>query len=149
MALDFQVLSIGDLDEVYTFADDRLKKQIPDENERTFHSWHAKWRKEALEHYLRLGWSFIARDNGRVVGFFLGQPLIFFRGQTQTLWLECMQARDNEVAEALFEVAVKVAREKHLQRVLIADADAHRSALDKWKPVRLDEDIAEIKSSKG
>jgi hypothetical protein len=124
-ALEFQVLSLGDLDEVYSFSEQELRSSVPDETERAFASWHARWRKEALEHYLRLGWSFIARDkNGETAGYFLAQPLLFFRGQTQTLWVEWIAAREDETRNALADVAKRVAREKNLQRVLYSEGES-------------------------
>lgn len=149
MAVEFQVLSLSDLDEVYEFANRRLVANIPDEQERTFALWTVKWRREALEHYLKLGWSFIARDNGATVGFFLAQPFLFFRGQTQTLWVEHIEAIDSETAEKLVEVAVRVAREKHLQRVLFSDSDKFTNALSPWRPSRLHDHIAEVMTTKG
>lgn len=151
MALTFQVLSLNDLDEVMDFASRRLALAIPDETERAFASWSAKWRREALEHYLKLGWSFIARRDSAdgtltTAGFFLGQPFLFFRGQTQTLWIEHIEANDSETAAALIDVAVRVAREKNLQRTLIADSGRFSSELLKWKPQMLEQDIAEVKS---
>lgn len=150
MTIEFQVLGLSDLDEVYGFAERRLVQSMPDETERMFHSWQVRWRREALEHYLKLGWSFIARDTeGRTLGFFLGQPFLFFRGQTQTLWVEHIEAHDSAVREALIDVAVRVAREKHLQRVLIADADQFKQELERWTWAPLNESIAEIKTTKG
>lgn len=152
-SLVFQVLSLSDsdLDEVHSFAERALQARVSDETARVFESWSAKWRREALEHYLRLGWSFIAREHGRTAGFFLAQPFLFFRGQTQTLWVEHIEAPEARVREALVEVAVRVAREKHLQRVLFADGDRLEPELGRWNPVRLTEteSIAEIKTTKG
>jgi hypothetical protein len=145
--LVFQVLAPGDLNEVYDFAEARLREEISDENERIFRSWDVRWKKEALDHYLKLGWSFIARRDGRAVGFFLGQPFLFFRGHTQTLWVEHIEANDKEVSEALCDVAVKVAREKHLQRVLFSTTNLSQE-LKKWSPVALPDSIAEIKTTK-
>ena len=150
MALEFQVLSTGDFDEVTAFAQSRLEASVPDETERTFKSWSARWRKEALDHYLKFGWSFIARDTeGKTAGFFLAQPFLFFRGQTQTLWVELVEARDEATAKALVDVAVRVAREKHLQRILFADADVLKGALAPWTTVPLETTICEVKTTKG
>ncbi len=149
MTLDFQVLGPKDIEEVFTFAEQRLVQQVPDENERMFRSWEVKWRREALEHYLKIGWCFIARENKAVAGFFMAQPFLFFRGQTQTLWVEHIEARDAATEESLAEVAVRVAREKHLQRVLFADADRLERAIAKWSPKPLGDAIAEIKTTKG
>lgn len=150
MSLDFQVLSLNEIDEVYAFAEQTLAASVDDSTERAFQSWSARWRREALSHYLRLGWSFIAREQGRMVGFFLAQPFLFFRGQTQTLWIEHLEARDSSVCEALLEVAVKVAREKHLQRVLLeATAVKDSALLAKYRPEPLEQTILEIKTTKG
>jgi hypothetical protein len=160
VALAFQVLSPGDLDEVFRFADEKLKKSVPDDTERAFQSWSVRWRKEALEHYLRMGWSFVARkeaalgEKGETMGFFLAQPLLFFRGQTQTLWVEHVSAADEETTRQLVEIAVKVAREKHLQRVLFSQPSEISLALEPWKPTLLGDDhrsdlIAEVKTTKG
>jgi hypothetical protein len=150
MLLDFQVLSLADQDEVQNFAAARLALRVPDEIDRRFQSWEAKWRPEALHHYLPLGWSFIARNESReAVGFFLGQPLLFFRGQTQSLWIECIEASSAEVSRALIDVAVRVAREKHLQRALFCDAES-LSELEAWKPdFILRGNIAVVKTAKG
>lgn len=149
MAVEFQVLSLSDLDEIFNFANQRLVASIPDEQERTFALWAAKWRREALEHYLKLGWSFIARENGATVGFFLAQPFLFFRGQTQTLWVEHIEAIKPEIVERLIEVAVRVAREKHLQRVLFSDSGKFMNELSPWRAVRISDDIAEVMTTKG
>ena len=157
MQLVFQVLSAPDLEEVFQFASARLAAAIPDENDRMFASWTVAWRREALEHYLKLGWSFIVRDESdrdesgkpKPVGFFLGQPFLFFRGQTQTLWIEHIEAVNDSVQTQLVEVAVKVAREKHLQRAIFADADRLSPQLKVWNPTPLDEPIAVVRTTKG
>jgi hypothetical protein len=146
-----QVLSLPDLDEVLGYAEKRLERSEPNEQERMFKSWSVKWRREALEHYLKLGWSFIARDEqtNRTVGFFLAQPFLFFRGQTQTLWVEHIEADDGDVKRQLVDTAVRVSREKHLQRVIFADANEHAEVLKTWSPEALETDIAVVKTTKG
>ena len=89
-----------------------------DPMEREMQSWNARWRAEALDHYLPQGWSFVALDDDKVVGFLIAQPLLFFRGLTQTLWVEDVLGPD---AEALIEAARAWARDKHLQCVLCDD----------------------------
>ncbi|MES2856364.1 MAG: hypothetical protein V4692_10905 [Bdellovibrionota bacterium] len=152
MGLAHQVLAASDIEFVYEFAHRRLTEQIVDETVRTFASWEAKWRKEALEHYAKLGWSFTTRDeNTRAIkGFFLGQPLLFFRGQTQTLWIEHIEADSDETANMLIEIAVKVAREKHLQRVLVSEYPKWKNYLSAWNPEPLEAgSIAVVKTTKG
>lgn len=147
-SIEFQVLSLGDLEEVYAYAEERMKREIPDETDRRFRLWDVRWKREALEHYLKLGWSFIARIDGRAVGFFLGQPFLFYRGQTQTLWVEHLEADTAQITDALSEVAVKIAREKHFQRVLFGQSGSLRDALERWKPSPLENDIVEIRTTK-
>lgn len=144
MTLVHQVLSPSDLETVYEFASKRLVVEIPDSTERQFASWTAKWRRESLEHYLKLGWSFIVREGshtGPTRGFFLGQPLLFFRGQTQSLWVEHLDGETPEAIASLVDVAVRVGREKHLQRVLFAEADKHKDYLKAWNPTFLHSDL--------
>ena len=151
MAIVHQVLSLPDLDEVYAYAFSKLEKREPNEQDRLFYSWSAKWRKESLEHYLKLGWSFIARDEQtqQAVGYFLAQPFLFFRGQTQTLWVDHVETNDADIEKELVDIAVKVAREKHLQRVLFADAEKLAKALESWNPEPLESNILIIKTTKG
>lgn len=149
-ALVFQVLSSNDIKEIYGFAEQAHALAFPDETERTFQSWSARWRREALEHYLKMGWSFVARhEDGRTAGFFLGQPFLFVRGQTQTLWIELVEGDSATTKDALVDVAVRVAREKHLQRVLFSEADELAQPLARWNPSALTESIAEVKTTKG
>ena len=83
-------------------------------------SWNASWRSESLEHYIPLGWSFLVEnpENAQVEGFFLGQPLLFFGGHTQVLWVETVLGKNKEVTHQLAETAYRLAREKHFQRVV-------------------------------
>ena len=149
MSLVFQTLGLTDIDEVYAYAERRLVLEIPDEIERRFRSWEVAWRREALEHYLKLGWSFIVRRDQQVVGFFLAQPFLFFRGNTQSVWVEHVEADDSETTQALIEVAVRVAREKNFQRALFANAEKLHAELLKWAPTPLPDRIAEVRTSKG
>jgi hypothetical protein len=146
-----QVLSAPDIEEVFNYASARLALSEPNEQDRMFKSWAAKWRREALEHYLKLGWSFIARDEQtkQTVGYFLAQPFLFFRGQTQTLWVEHVDGDTKAITDELVDVAVRVAREKHLQRVLFADASALADALKPWHPEPLESDIEVVRTTKG
>jgi len=152
MALEFQVLCEDDLDNIFDYAQLQLNQFITDKEELTFLSWAARWRREALAHYLPMGWSFVARDDeGVMVGFFLAQPLIFFRGQAQSLWVEHIETPDTHVRQALVDLAIRVAKEKHLQRVLFSDVrdQTFRAELDAYGAKLIIEPIAEIKTTKG
>ncbi len=88
-------------------------------------SWSSPSRQESLESYLPKGWSFSVRDlkENKLLGYFLGQPLLFFQKQTQVLWIEHMMALSEAVYDCLIEVAYRQAREKHLQRVYFANCE--------------------------
>ncbi|HRK06175.1 MAG TPA: hypothetical protein PLZ57_00270 [Pseudobdellovibrionaceae bacterium] len=113
---EFQVLSLRDLDEVYAWAKARAAELHPDD---AFIEWTAAWRRESLEHYLATGWSMASRDpqSGQLRGFALAQPILFFRQQTQTVWLEYLAAQDETKAAELFQVMIGIARDKHMQRL--------------------------------
>ncbi len=127
VSLFFRILQSADLDEVLEFEQKKLLELVTDDNERTFQSWSARWRKESLEHYLNLGWSFIARDRempsahsdeGLIVGYFIAQPFLFLEGNTQTLWVEHLAYSSLQARDSLCELACKLSREKHFQQVL-------------------------------
>ncbi len=134
MQNEFYVASFSDLDRIYDFANTTLSKLAKDPTAFMFESWTAPWRKESLEHYLNGGWSFIATNsNNDVAGFFLAQPILFMSRQTQSLWVEMLMGENQSVVEFLAEIAIKTAREKHLQRVLFADYAKNKSYLEKFQ----------------
>lgn len=120
MQLQPVVLIFDDLDRVFDFEMRRLEREIPDEDERMLAQWRSPWRREALEHYLKLGWSMSLHDSqGEMVAYFLAQPFLFMRCQTQTLWVEHVGGTAEAHRLEALEVAVRLARDKHLQRVLV------------------------------
>ncbi len=122
--MDIRVLQPSDGDLILKYEMARLARSEPDENERQFKMWHASWRQESLDHYLPLGWSFGAFHNGALAGYFLAQTQLFTRGLTQTLWVERLAADEAQVEAELKDVAERLRREKHLQRVLYSDANS-------------------------
>lgn len=134
MQNEFYVASLNDLDRIYNFASEKLSKLAQDPTAFMFESWTAPWRKESLTHYLKGGWSFIATTPTKeVAGFFLAQPILFMNRQTQSLWVEMILGEDRPTTEFLAEIAIKTAREKHLQRVLFADFSKNRSYLERFQ----------------
>ncbi len=119
-----QVLRLIDLENILEFEKCKLAENVTDEFERELASWSASWRKEALEHYLPLGWSFAlfgAQNDLR--GYFLAQPQLFVKGLTQTLWVERLHAQSSEEAIQLAEIAYGIAREKHFQKVIFKQSE--------------------------
>jgi len=120
MSINYKIAQSDDLETIYNYAHNKLKNQISDEMELMMKVWESNFRKEALEHYLKLGWSFIAQnEKNEIVGFFLGQPLLFIDAQTQTLWMEMIEADDFKIQAELADIAIKLSRDKHLQRVIL------------------------------
>jgi hypothetical protein len=132
--INYKIAQAEDLEKIYSYAEAQIKKEIPDDMERMIAIWESRFRKEALEHYLKMGWSFIAENqNQEMTGFFLGQPLLFFQGQTQTLWVECIFADNQKIKSELVEIAYKLSRDKHFQQVLFPE-DVQNLTFEKQIP---------------
>ncbi|MCM2281024.1 MAG: hypothetical protein NDI61_04175 [Bdellovibrionaceae bacterium] len=158
MELVYQVAAPDELDELLEFTKQRLADTEPDPIARRFAEWTAPWRRESLEHYLKLGWSFTARvpsqgeRRGELMGFFLGQPFLFLRGHTQTLWIEHLDGLDPGIRAGLTDVAVRLARDKHMQRVLFGNGlagAANGADLKSWPSRAITEEIREVQTTKG
>jgi hypothetical protein len=122
MFIDYRIAQTQDLENIYQFALQKLKLRYPNEMECMIKVWESRFRKESLEHYLKLGWSFIAETkiNQHLQGYFIGQPLLFFEGQTQTLWVEDILAETEEIESDLVEIAYKLSKDKHFQKVFFS-----------------------------
>lgn len=149
MSLDFKIVMVSEIPEILDFEQRKLAEQIVSEEDRTILSWNARWRKEALEHYIPMGWSFLVRDTamksdfangeGQLIGYFIAQPLLFLDGQTQSLWVEHLQYSSLQARDELTDLAFRLSREKHLQKVYFPknpatlNATKHMRA-EEWNP---------------
>jgi hypothetical protein len=131
--LDLRILFPADKEALLAFAKRQLAASVEDTMEREMQSWNARWRGEALDHYLTQGWSYGAFVNDELRGFLLGQPLLFYRGLTQTLWVEHVEADSPATTLQLLDAAYKWARDKHLQCVVVEDSPAMKHAVSDWK----------------
>lgn len=151
MISNYRIAQTADLDSIYEFAFRRLKSDNNQTNEMDLMMlvWESRFRKESLEHHLKLGWSFVGFDpeSQRLTGFFIGQPMLFFQGQTQTLWVEYLLAEDSTVENQLLEITYKLARDKHFQRVVF---DHYlQSKLEKLNQrVQINEPLVWVKTTK-
>ena len=146
--MEMRVLTPEEIDEVLVYERELLKTKIENDFERELAEWSARWRREALEYYLPLGWSFAVRDqNQKLQGYFLGQPLLFFRGHTQNLWVEHLSAQSADVQKLLIEIAYRWSRDKHLQRVLFAQAD-WLDSVSGYPIEKFSDNIVEIRTTK-
>lgn len=147
--MDTRILLETDQESITAFEKDRLNQSVSDPIEREMKSWDSRWRKEALEHYLPQGWSFGVFENGRLAGYFIGQPYIFHRGLTQTLWIEHLSFNSSVVAKVLLDVAHKWARDKHLQAVLLENRPEYSFVIEEFPKVVVDrQGLLELRSAK-
>lgn len=144
--IQYRVATLNDIERAFAFSEEHFDRTLP-EMERMMAMWNVRWRKEAITHYFNTGWSFIAEQNGKLAGYFMAQPFVHFRGQTQTVWVEHLESQNENIVHGLVEIAVKVAREKHMQRVLFSGE--LQNSVNVWNPTLLDEKILEVKTTKG
>jgi hypothetical protein len=157
MSLFLRIAVPGEIEEVLEFENRKLKESFADDAERMMQSWNSKWRKEALEHYLPMGWSFVARDSnqssefsneGLLVGYFIAQPLLFFDGQTQSLWVEHLQYSTLQARDELCDLAWRLSREKHFQRVYFPNTPALSPTLKTLKAEQWSSQVLMLKTTK-
>lgn len=135
-SLEVRILLLADQDAVTSFEKTKAEATQFDAMEREMQSWSARWRSEALAHYLPQGWSFGAFRAGKLEAYVLAQPFIFFRGLTQTLWIEHVGFASPEAALQVLDVAHRWARDKHLQCVLLEDDPALKTVIQNWPAAR-------------
>ncbi len=147
--LEIRILLESDQDTVMAFARHQLEKTETEPMDIEMKTWVARWRAEALAYYLPQGWSFGVYAGGKLRGFLLAQPLLFYRGLTQTLWIEELIFEGPASGELLLETAYKWARDKHLQCVLLEGSAGRTALVEKWKHARAtDEPMIELRSSR-
>lgn len=130
----YQIAQLTDVEPIFKFESTLKFGAEAESIENKIQMWDSSYRIEALEHYFKLGWSFLAlNQNKEIVGFFLGQPFLFMDKQTQTLWIEYVSAINEEVKTELIDLAYRLSREKHFQRVLLS-SDFEKETLSKSFP---------------
>jgi hypothetical protein len=118
----YRIAQLSDVDAVFDYEYKKHADPGLDEIENQIQVWNSFYRKESIEHYFKTGWSFLAVDSKQnVVGFFMGQALLFLNKQTQSLWVEYMSTSTIEIHTELIDIAYKLSREKHFQTVLFSD----------------------------
>lgn len=145
----YRIAQLADVENIHQFEMTLKFGDEAESIESKIQVWDSSYRTEALEHYFKLGWSFIAtNEKNEIVGFFLGQPLLFLDKQTQTLWVEYVSAINNEVKTELIDIAYRLSREKHFQRVLIS-SEFEKQNLDKPFPFKAwDRQVSVLKTTK-
>jgi len=133
---EVQVLLPQHKDAVLAFAKAQLARRVSDPTESELQSWTAPWRAEALDHYLNMGWSYGLFEGETLVGFLLAQPLLFYRGLTQTLWVEHVSAPESQGRVLLLDTAYRWARDKHFQCVLVEGSPELLEHIGQWRSAR-------------
>jgi hypothetical protein len=136
-----RILLPQERDAILNSAKERFKARFANPMEAEMQSWSARWRAEALDHYLPQGWCFGAfSPTEENLGFVLAQPFLFYRGLTQTLWVEHLEATTTDVGQRLLDTVYRWSRDKHLQCVLVENSGEIAAILQDWPNVRLLED---------
>ena len=157
MSLFFRIATLEDLKEIHEFETKKLHESVSDPMEREIQSWHSKWRQESLEHYLPSGWCFIARDpliksdfspEGQLVAYFLAQPMLFVDGQTQSLWVEHVAYSSLQSRDEICDLAYKLSREKHFQRVYFPNSSVILNSISHMKPQPFAQSAVYVKTTK-
>jgi hypothetical protein len=156
LSLYLRVIDSTDIEMILSFEEKKLSETIGDPMEQKFASWNAKWRRESLEHYVPLGWSFLAKDKdtissdpeGTFVGYILCQPLIFLDGQTQTLWVEHLQYSSLQARDELCDLAVRLSKEKHFQKVVFPAGGSVANAIKSYGPQVWTPQMLQVKTTR-
>lgn len=132
--MDFERLKVLRLEDKGLLMSFEQAKSSQDPDPMAFmKNWSSPWREESLDHYLSLGWCMAHIFEGEVKGYVLVQPILFFLGHTQSLWIESVRAQSEEISAELFEAIVKVSKDKHMQQVffnsnLLQDFESHNKS---------------------
>ena len=114
-----QSLRPEDLESILALEKSKALADGSDEIEASMKEWSSRWRREALEHYLPLGWSFGVFDNDKLQSYVIAKVIPFFRSYTQVLWIENITTKDKLDKAQLMDVLYKYSKEKHLQYVMM------------------------------
>ena len=149
MNLQIVILKPDDAPILLEFDQKRLATLHSDEMDLEFAKWSSRSRLEALEHYLPMGWSFGVWQGAELKGYFLAQPLLFYAGVTQTLWVETVAGVEPAIVLQLVDTAVRLAREKHFQQALFSDCESYVSLLKDLKGQEWTENVYRVRTTKG
>ena len=145
----YRIAQPADVDSVFNYEYKKNFNYGIDEIENQIMVWNSFFRKESLEHYFKTGWSFLALDaEQNVVGFFMGQALLFMDKQTQSLWIEYISASNPEIYTELVDIAYRLSREKHFQKVLFSDVVQGQSLTKSFPFKEWERSVSYLKTTK-
>lgn len=148
--VEIKSLRIEDAEQILALEREALAAQGLDEIHAQMQEWKSLWREESLKHYIPKGWSFgvFDQDSGKLQSYFIAKVIPFFRSYTQVLWIEHINANSIEQSEALFEVAYRYSREKHLQQMFFSNCSWIDFSLSGKSPKKLDEEFYYLKTTR-
>lgn len=145
----YRIAQLDDVAAVFEYESRKHSDPNIDEIENQILIWNSNFRKEALEHYFKTGWSFVALNaEQQIVGFFMGQALLFLDKQTQSLWVEYVSAETDAIYTELVDIAYRLSREKHFQRVLFSDEVAQHKLTKPFPFQKWDRSTTWLKTTK-
>ncbi len=157
-----RILTEADMDQILNLERKRLSLEFGDDMMAQMQEWHARWRKECLEHYLPKAWCFGIFQGEELKSYFLAQVLLFFQGHMQVMWLEHLQTAVDYVGDiedsrnlqfaiedkkVLIDIAYKYAREKHLQKLMF-DQKSWIDFLPTNAQYKINADLIELATTK-
>lgn len=147
--ITYRIAQLEDVENVFNYEYQKNYSVDLGEIENQIMVWNSFFRREALEHYFKTGWSFLALDSAQnIVGFFMGQALLFLDKQTQSLWIEYVSASTPEIYTELIEIAYRLSREKHFQKVLFSDSVEQQSLTKPFPFVSWERKVSYLKTTK-
>lgn len=150
LRVEIKSLREEDIEQILNLERAKLKAQGLDEIYAQMQEWKSLWREESLRHYLPKGWSFAIFDKqtNEIQSYFIAKVIPFFRSYTQVLWIEHLNATSIEQSEALFEVAYRYSREKHLQQIFFQDISWKEFSISGKTPQALNEEFYYMKTTR-
>ncbi|MEK6627997.1 MAG: hypothetical protein AABY53_05175 [Bdellovibrionota bacterium] len=147
--ISYRIAQLDDVENVFDYEYKKNYSAEIDEIENQIMVWNSFFRKESLEHYFKSGWSFLALDSQqKIVGFFMGQALLFLDKQTQSLWVEHISASTSEIYTELVDIAYRLSREKHFQKVLFSDIVQKQSLTKNFPFTEWERSVSYLKTTK-
>jgi len=147
--ITYRIAQLEDVENVFNYEYKKHASADSHEIENQIMVWNSFFRKEALDHYFKSGWSFLALDaKQNIMGFFMGQALLFLDKQTQSLWVEYISASDSEIYTELVDIAYRLSREKHFQKVLFSDVIKQQILTKKFPFTDWERSVSYLKTTK-
>lgn len=147
--ITYRIAQLDDVENAFNYEYKKNFSAEIDEIENQIIVWNSFFRKESLEHYFKSGWSFLALDSQqKIVGFFMGQALLFLDKQTQSLWVEYISASTSEIYTELVDIAYRLSREKHFQKVLFSDVVEKQGLTKKFPFINWERAVSYLKTTR-